>query len=149
MELTSRQEKFVQGLFRGLSQRQSYKESYNCNEWKDESIDSRASELANNSKIVARLTELRANVTKESSWTVERLIKEFEQCKKKCMQEVEVMKFDPEQGMMVGTGEYKFEYSGVIKSLENIGKLLGMYETKLKHSGEVTIHIDIEDKDDD
>lgn len=130
MGLTPKQEKFVQGLFRGLSQRSAYKEAFeNSINWKDKTIDSRASELANNGEILGRLTELQANVTKESNWTVRKLIEEFEELK-------ELTKTEK-------------EYSAAVKSLENIGKLLGMYETKVKHSGEVTINIDIEEDDAD
>ncbi len=140
MGLTPKQEKYVQGLFKGLTQRTAYREAYGCKDWKESTIDERACVLAKNSKVSTRLTELQEKVANNNNWSVEKLIKEFEQCKQKCMQEVEVMKYDTELGTMTGTGEYKFEYQGVIKSLENIGKLLGMYETKLKHSGEIEIN---------
>ena len=53
------------------------------------------------------------------------------------MQEVEVEIYDKELCEMVGTGEYVFKENGVIKSLENIGKLCGHYIDQVKLSGEV------------
>jgi phage terminase small subunit len=122
MGLTPKQEKFVQGLFRGLSQRQAYKEAFeNSANWKDNTIDSRASELANDSEVLGRLTELQTNVTKESNWTIHRLIQEFEELK-------ELTKAEK-------------EYQVTAKSLENIGKLLGMYKDRVEHSGSVPVMI--------
>ena len=129
MGLTPKEEKFTQGLFRGLSQRQAYKESYKCENLKDATIDVKACKMAKYDKISTRLTELQKEVANESKWTIQRLIDEFEDLK--------------------NLTKTKEEFAVTVKSLENIGKLLGMYETKLKHSGEITINIDIEDNDDD
>ena len=130
MGLTPRQEKFVQGLFKGLSQRQAYREAFASSlKWKDETVDNKAYVLAKHGGVKARLTELQQEVTNESKWTVERLIQEFEDLKNLTKREG--------------------EFTVTAKSLENIGKLLGMYETKLRHSGEITINIDIEDDDND
>ena len=37
--LTAKQEKFVQELIKGKSQREAYKEAFNCKNMKDETID--------------------------------------------------------------------------------------------------------------
>ncbi|WP_278683415.1 terminase small subunit [Paraclostridium bifermentans] len=56
--LTIKQEKFVQGLLEGLSQRESYKRAYNCNNMRDNTIDVKASQLFNNGKVKARYVHL-------------------------------------------------------------------------------------------
>jgi phage terminase small subunit len=56
--LTQAQEKYAQGLFMGLSQREAYEAAYKTDGWKTSLIDSKASELAKNGKIKARLNEL-------------------------------------------------------------------------------------------
>lgn len=38
-KLTVKQEKYVQGLFAGLSQREAYKQAYNCSNWTDNAVD--------------------------------------------------------------------------------------------------------------
>ena len=139
MKLTDKQERFVQGLFRGLSQREAYKQSYDAKNMKDETIDVRACKLVKEYKISQRLQELRDEQTRESKWSVDRLIKEFEEVKRKCMQEEEVMKFI--DGEWVGTGEYVFKDTGAIKSLENIGKLIGAYEREEKEEKPIEVVI--------
>lgn len=56
--LTLKQEKFIQGLLDGLSQREAYKQAYNCKNTSDSTIDSNASRLFNNSKVIARYERL-------------------------------------------------------------------------------------------
>ena len=56
--LTAKQEKFVQNLIKGMSQREAYKNSYNASNMKDETIDSNACRLFADSKISARYNEL-------------------------------------------------------------------------------------------
>lgn len=56
----ARHEKFAQGIAQGLSQRKAYREAFpNSKKWKDNTVDSRASELYKTSEILGRLQELR------------------------------------------------------------------------------------------
>lgn len=137
MSLTVKEETFVQGLFKGLSQRQAYKSAYKCKNWKDTTIDNKACLLAKKNEIMKRLHELQQKQAEKSSWTVERLISEFDKVRSKCMQEEEVMIYDKCSKGYVGTGEYVFKEHGAIKAMENIGKLLGYYKEKIEHSGEI------------
>lgn len=56
--LTAKQEKFVQNLVKGMSQREAYKNSYNAVNMKDETIDNNASKLFKNNEISTRYNEL-------------------------------------------------------------------------------------------
>ena len=56
--LTQKQEKYVQGLVAGLSQREAYKRAYNAKNMKDTTIDARASKLLAEYKVNARYREL-------------------------------------------------------------------------------------------
>lgn len=56
--LTYKQEQFIQGLLDGLSQIESYKRAYNCENMSDSTISSNASRLFKNSKIIARYSRL-------------------------------------------------------------------------------------------
>lgn len=59
-----RHEKFAQCLANGISQRKAYRAAYPKSEkWKDKTVDSKASVLAKNDKVLERLLEL----AKESS----------------------------------------------------------------------------------
>lgn len=79
--LTDKQEKYVQGLLIGLSQRQAYKEAYSTKNWKVENIDSKASTLLKNEKVRARYDELHDKVAemaeKECLFTVESVLRDL------------------------------------------------------------------------
>lgn len=67
MKLTVKQEKFVQELVKGKSQREAYKTAYpNSKKWKDSSVDSKASHLAKDDKIQTRFNEIRDKVVKRA-----------------------------------------------------------------------------------
>lgn len=56
--LTLKQEKFVQNLIQGMTQREAYKNSYNAEKMKDETIDNKASKLFQKDEVRARYEEL-------------------------------------------------------------------------------------------
>lgn len=144
--LTAKEEKFVQGLFAGLSQRKAYKEAYDTSNMQDNTIDTAAYNLAKKTEITMRLKELTEQQAERTGWTIDKLIKEFEEVKEMCKCATPVLDRQGEP-----TGEYRFDSVGAVKSLENIGKLLGMYTEKVQHSGTVGVKIvdDIEDDVDD
>ena len=60
----AKQEKFVQGLLSGLSQRKAYRAAYpNSEKWKDASVDARASALLKTDKVSIRFNELQQQAT--------------------------------------------------------------------------------------
>lgn len=65
-DLTLKQEKFVQELIKGKSQRQAYKAAYNAKKMADSTIDSHASRLFKNDKVRARYEKLRGKVVKRA-----------------------------------------------------------------------------------
>lgn len=76
-KLTPKQEKYVQGLFAGLSQREAYKQAYSCNNWTDNAIDVAACKLSGNAKVVLRLKELTDELKERNIVTVERVMAEY------------------------------------------------------------------------
>ena len=77
VKLTAKQEKYVQGLISGLSQREAYKRAYNTTNWKDESIDQKASVLLKNVKVRSRYDELIAEHKEKALWTREKAVEEL------------------------------------------------------------------------
>lgn len=62
-----RHEKFAQELANGTSQRNAYRAAFPSSEkWKDETVDSKASVLAKNGKVLERLQELAEASTTEA-----------------------------------------------------------------------------------
>ncbi|WP_398577195.1 terminase small subunit, partial [Streptococcus gordonii] len=67
--LTVKQEKFVQGIISGLSQRQAYREAYpSAKKWLDSSVDSKAVVLLQNAKVMKRYRELLKEFSNMSLW---------------------------------------------------------------------------------
>ena len=65
--LTPKQEKYVQGVLKGLSQRQAYIEAYpNAKKWKEDHIDSQASKTLKIPKIFQRYQELQKQTEDEA-----------------------------------------------------------------------------------
>ena len=69
--LTSKQEKFVQGLIQGMSQADAYRSAYSCKNMSDNAIYREASLLVENPKVAQRLKELREQLAKPSIKTAQ------------------------------------------------------------------------------
>lgn len=87
-KLTQRQEKFVQGLVAGLSQRKAYKEAYNAQKMADSTIDSRASKLLKEYKVNTRYRELLKEFSNRALWSREQAFNEYEWLKNKAKSEI-------------------------------------------------------------
>lgn len=67
---SAKQEKFVQGLASGLSQRVAYREAFPTSKnWKDTTVDVKACELAKDNKVLVRLKELQQLSTSSAIMT--------------------------------------------------------------------------------
>lgn len=78
--LTDKQELYIQNLIKGLSQRQAYREAYpKSKNWKDATVDSRASKLFKSYKVFTRYQELqkeRAEDQRQKNlWSYEQSVK--------------------------------------------------------------------------
>lgn len=87
-KLTAKQEKFVQGIIAGLSQREAYKEAYNTENMKDSTIDSRASRLLKEYKISARYRELLKDYSNMNLWAREAAFNEYEWLKNRAKKDI-------------------------------------------------------------
>jgi len=76
--ITIKQDKYATLLFAGESQRSAYKlAGYSWENMKEETIDSRACELAKNSKVVARLAELQEDFNRQHIPTKEKVMEKW------------------------------------------------------------------------
>ena len=114
--LTAKQEKFVQALISGMSQREAYKEAYNAANMKDEVIDVRASELLKKSKVKVRYEEL-VNENKEKAlYTLENSINDLIWIKEKAKEDI----LNPKKGLRQGNGTI---YLNAVKELNLLNDL--------------------------
>lgn len=76
--LTPQREAFALGLASGLSQAEAYRAAYPRSlKWKDESVWQKASRLAADAKVRARVEELGQKAAKANEVTVERIVREL------------------------------------------------------------------------
>ena len=74
-KLTAKQEAFAQGIADGLGQADAYRMAYDAEQMKDSTVYSNASRLMNDSKVIARVSELKAQVADKQLWTREMSVK--------------------------------------------------------------------------
>lgn len=73
--LTAKQEIFAQNIIMGMSQAEAYRNAYNTKKMSDKTVWENASRLMNNSKVIARVNELRSQVAKPAIMTAEERLK--------------------------------------------------------------------------
>jgi hypothetical protein len=74
-KLTAKQEAFAQGIADGLGQADAYRMAYDAANMKDETVYPNASRLMSNSKVLARVAELKSQVAEKQLWTREMSVK--------------------------------------------------------------------------
>lgn len=67
--LTAKQEEFCKGIIEGKSQADAYRSAYSCKRMSDKTIWENASRLMADSKVLARVQELRDQIAKASITT--------------------------------------------------------------------------------
>lgn len=116
-----RHEIFAQEVAKGMSQRRAYRVAFpNSNKWKDETVDSKASVLANTDKVLERINEIREKATEDS-------IKSVIERKKWLSELID--------------GEHSGMTSDKLKAIDILNKMDGVYTTKF----EGTISAKLED----
>ena len=122
--LTPKQEMFVQNMVKGMSQADAYRASYACKNMSDKTIHEAASRLANDSKISARLSELRQQLTKET-----------------------IMSAQERLEWLTGVIKGEEDINAKLKALDIMNKMQGEYVQKVEAnvSSEVNINIELVD----
>lgn len=98
MSLTPKQEKFIQGVVSGLSQREAYKQAYNATKMKTETIDKKASELFSKGEIRGRYEELLNEFKEKALYTREEATNDLLWIKKEAKSNIEIEGLDKSNG---------------------------------------------------
>lgn len=121
-ELTTKQERFIQNIVSGMSQRQAYKEAYNAENMEDKTIDEEACRLFNDCKISARYQELIDKLEDETIMTAME--------KRRMLKEMAINKEN--------------SITDRIKAIDTDNKMAGEYTTKIEGDlGITTIKVDV------
>lgn len=123
--LTPKQETFVQNIIQGMSQADAYRSAYSTNRMSDKTIHEAASRLMADSKVSARVSELRQQLTKSTIMSAQERLEWL----------TELIKSDEEST------------SDKLRAADIMNKMQGEYiqkvETELKNA--VNIHIELSD----
>lgn len=133
-KLTIKQEKFIQNIVKGESQREAYKNAFKAN-YKNEAIDTKASQLFNTDKVQKRYKELLNKMESKSIMTANERKKWLSNVIKG---EIKIRKeFDGE------ITEYEPFMSDRIKALDILNKMDGQYIEKVMNIEPPQIRDDI------
>lgn len=117
-KLTPKQEKFVQGLVSGLSQRKAYQQAYNAKRMKDATIDNNAYKLMQKNEILTRYNELMNEHKEKALWTREEAIEALKWLYKQAMQSIQ----EQDEGYVrQGTS------GALVSAIQELNKLEGLY----------------------
>ena len=119
--LTAKQEKFIQNIVKGMTQREAYKDAYNAENMKPGTIDTEACLLFNDPKIANRYQELIKELEKAAVMTAleKRLL-------------LKEMVFDKKNSM-----------SDRLKALDIDNKMSGEYIDNLKIESDNTLDVTV------
>lgn len=137
--LTTKQEKYVQGLVAGLSQREAYKQAGYATEGKsDNTIDANASRLFKNSKVLTRYNELIEEHKAKALWAREEAVNKLKWLMNKAESSIDIQ---DEGYVRQGTS------TAFVNTIQELNKLEGLYPSEkqeIELSGGVQFVDDIE-----
>jgi phage terminase small subunit len=126
-ELTPKQSRFIEEYLVDLNATQaairagySHKTAYSIGQ-----------ENLKKPEIARVIEEAQAERSEKTSITAEWVLDNLKNVAVRCQQAEPVKEWDHEEKRMVETGEYQFDSAGANRSLELIGKHLGMFKDKL------------------
>ena len=126
--LTEKQEAFAQNIIMGMSQADAYRNAYNTKKMSDKTVWENASRLINNSKVKARVNELRAQVAQKAIMTAEERLKFLskvingEECEVAYAQDAEGNQIEIKQPPSLKTR---------LNAIDIMNKMQGEYVTKV------------------
>lgn len=132
-KLTPKQEKFIQNIVSGMSQREAYKNSYNAENMKDEVIDVKACELFNDGKMKVRYQELMSKLEDEAIMTAKQRMIWLSKVVNGEIQEESKYYDDGE----VVVYEKPADISTKIRAVDTLNKMSGEYTTKIEGNVEI------------
>lgn len=137
-KLTPRQARFVDEYLVDLNATQAaIRAGYSAS-----SADVNGSRMLGNAKVVRAIAEKIEKRSQATSLTAEYVVNSLMEVAERCLQRRPVMVFDPVERSMVqatddeGNHIWQFDSQGANRSLELLGKHLGMYTDKIRTSDE-------------
>ena len=135
-KLTPMQEKFCQEFIKIGNQSEAYRRAYPKSlKWKPESVNEVASTLMANIKVLSRVKALQEKQEQKNEISKEWIFNQLKSVIAKSSSEEEIKNAEG------GTGEYKYDSSGVNKAVDTLNKMLGYY-APTKQEVDMKINLD-------
>jgi hypothetical protein len=112
-KLTPKQERFCQNIAKGLSQADAYRDAYNTENMKEETIWSASCRLMNDCKVTARVKELTAEAVKDIKYEVEDCFRETDEI-------LQLAKMTDNLQIMLKAVEQKGKLKGLFKEIKDL-----------------------------
>lgn len=146
MNLTPKQEAFVLHYFEYGNASKAYRHAYNAQSMKEATINNNAHNLLQKSEITARLSELQAKAQSRTEWSVERVLKQYEEIieiglGKKSAKRMVTQSIGGGISETVELDLCDTNLVSVNQALQGISKILGFY----KHTVEISTEISLKD----
>ena len=136
-KLNVKQEKFIQGIIKGLSQRQAYKEAYEVN-YDDNAIDVKASTLFNTDKVQTRYKELLKELEDKSIMSAQERMKYLTEIIKEEKKEKAYTMFGQEFEKVAG-------FKTKLDAIDILNKMSGEYKTQINANVNTEIKVTLDD----
>lgn len=142
--LNVQQERFIQNIVKGMSQREAYKEAYNAT-YDNNAIDVNASKLFNEAKVQLRYKELLQGLEDKSIMSAKERMKWLTEVVKNIQKEdIYTVNSDGENVLVSSRNA---DLNTKLKAIETLNKMSGEYITKIEAdvNSDVTINIELTD----
>lgn len=123
VNLTAKQEHFVQLIISGTNYSDAYRAAYNCANMKPETINRKAHELANQGKIRARIETAREAAQKKAQWSLEKAVKRVQVLNDQAFESVKeygIVPTLPNHKALIDSTKMLNHLTGIDKQLERV-----------------------------
>lgn len=133
--LTVKQEKFVQNIIKGMSQREAYKNSYDASKMKNKTIDDKASLLFKKEEIRARYEELVKRLEDKSIMSAKERMRWLSRVVNGDIKEKKYIYIDGEKNVQ----DLETDINTKIKAIDTLNKMDNSYKQTIEvHNPQAT-----------
>lgn len=125
MGLTAKQEKFCRGVVKGLTYSDAYREAYNVDNMKPETVNNSAFKLIQNGDITARISELKGKIEEKLIYSAARSFEKLDQIQDKALNRMRVI---PGRGDDKSVEIEDPDFGAAIRAEELKGRLANLYK---------------------
>ena len=137
MALNIKQERFIQNIVKGMSQREAYKDAYNA-KYKDKAIDEKACVLFNSAKVQKRYKELKEQLEDKTIMSAKERMKWLTEVVKG----IQTNTTYGENGQAYDNEAY---ISDKMKAIDLLNKMDGQYVQKVEADLDFNIRVELDD----